>query len=108
VVDGSVEGFALDIPQRHVDRGNRRHGHRTFAPVGSAIEVLPDVLGLKGITTNEAWDHMFREVANYGEFATIDPAIAEAVDALVGVNLQGDKISSRRTDEDFGVFDLHA
>lgn len=47
IVDRRIERFALDVPQRHVDRRNRRHGNRAAAPVCTTVEVLPDVLALE-------------------------------------------------------------
>src|ERR1019366_3995500 len=58
VVRGRVERFAFEIPQSHVDRTDRGHGYRTTAPIRAAIEVLPNVLGLKRVAPNEAGDHM--------------------------------------------------
>ena len=54
VVDRRVERLALDVPQRHVDRGDGGHGDGTAAPVRSAIEVLPDVFGLEGVAVDDA------------------------------------------------------
>ncbi len=45
VVDGSVEGFAFDVPESDVDGADRGHGDGAATPVGAAIEVLPDVFG---------------------------------------------------------------
>src|SRR5580693_9308261 len=54
VVNRSVEGFALDVPQGDVDRANRSHGYGAAAPIRAAIEILPDVFGLKRIAADEA------------------------------------------------------
>ena len=51
---------------------------------------------------------MIGEIAGHSELAAVKRAVAKAVDALIGVDLQCDEISSRRADEDLGVFDLHS
>ena len=58
VVDGRVERFALDVPQRHVDGGDGGHRDRAAPPVGSAIEILPDVFDLERIAADEAGKHV--------------------------------------------------
>ena len=60
VVDGRVQRLALDVPERNVNGADCRHGHRTAPPVCTAIEILPDILGLEGIAANEAWKHVVR------------------------------------------------
>src|SRR5207249_3088168 len=54
VVDGDVEGLALDVPEGDVDGGDGGHGDGAAPPVGSAIEILPDVFGLEGVSADEA------------------------------------------------------
>src|SRR5580658_7285001 len=57
VIDRSVESFALDVPQGHVDSGDRRHGYRAPAPIGSAIQILPDIFRLKWIASDDTGDN---------------------------------------------------
>jgi hypothetical protein len=57
-VKRSIERPCLDIPESNVDRRDRTHDYGTMPPIGSAIEVLPDVFDLKGIGPNKAWDHV--------------------------------------------------
>ena len=46
-------GFGFDIPQRHINGGNRRHGHRAAAPVSTFVEELPDIFDAVSITANQ-------------------------------------------------------
>ncbi len=66
VVDGSVEGLALDVPEGDVDGGDGGHGDGAAPPVGSAIEVLPDVFGLEGIAADDAGEDVVFEVGGDG------------------------------------------
>ena len=61
VVDGSLQGFAFDVPEGHVDGGDGGHGDGAAAPVGSAVEILPDVFDLKRIAADEAGDQVVRQ-----------------------------------------------
>ena len=66
VVDGGVEGLALDVPEGDVDGGDGGHGDGAAPPVGSAIEVLPDVFGLEGVAADEAGEDVVLQVGGYG------------------------------------------
>jgi hypothetical protein len=83
VIERCVERLALDVPQRHVHGGDRAHGHRPFAPVRTAIKILPDVIGLKWIAADDARNDIFRKVAGYGKLAAVQRAIPKPVDAFV-------------------------
>src|SRR6185503_1500363 len=107
VVDGRVESLAFDIPEGDIDGGNRGHGDGAATPIGSAIEVLPDVFRLEGIATDEARDNVLGEVTRDGQFAAVEGPVAESVNALVGFDLQRDKIAARRSDVDASASNLH-
>src|SRR5438105_4988352 len=63
VVDGGVEGLALDVPEGDVDGGDGGHGDGAASPIGSAVEVLPDVFGLEGVAAYEAGEDVVLQVA---------------------------------------------
>ncbi len=107
VVHRRVKRFALDVPQRHIDGGDGTHRHRTTTPVRAAIQVLPDVFRSRWIATDEARNDVIRKIAGDREFAPVQRCVAESIDAFVRVDLERDKVSSRRADQDFGVFNLH-
>ena len=44
LVDGHIQGLALDVPERGIHSRDRAHGHGAAAPVRALIKVLPDVL----------------------------------------------------------------
>jgi hypothetical protein len=92
VEDGGVEGFALDVPESDVDGGDGGHGDGAASPVGSAIEVLPDVFGLEGVAADEAGEDVVLQVGGYGELAAVEGGVAEAVDAFVGVDSRVTKL----------------
>ena len=93
VVDGGVERLALDVPESDVDGGDGGHGDGASAPVGSAVEVLPDVLGLEGVTADDAGEDVVLEVGGDGELAAVEGGVAEAIDPFVGVDAEGDEVA---------------
>ena len=99
--------LGLDIPQRHINRGNRPHRHRSAAPVCAAIEILPDVLDAARVHADQAGDHVIREVGNDRKLAAIQRAIADTVDALIGFDLERNEITPRAGDDDAGSSYLH-
>ena len=62
LVDGEAGDLAVEIPQGHVDRGDRGHGHRTAAPVGALVEVLPGVLDPAGVPADQQRAQMVAQV----------------------------------------------
>src|SRR5581483_2884596 len=108
VVQRRVQRLCLDVPQGHVHGGNGGHGYRASSPIGPSIQILPDVLSLKGIAANDARDDVVREITGYGKLSAIEGAISQAVNAFICEDLQGYKISSGRADEDLSICDLHA
>ena len=88
VVDGCLQRLALDVPERHVDGSDRRHGHWPAPPVGAAIEILPNVFRLERIAPDQARDQMVGQVRRHGQLTAIQRGVAESVDAFVGKNLQ--------------------
>src|ERR1019366_6584005 len=62
VVDRSVQGLTLDVPQRDVHCRDCRHCNRTTPPICSAVEILPDVFALKWIPADDAWNHVLCKV----------------------------------------------
>src|SRR4029079_1404698 len=71
LVERLAADFALDVPQRGVDRGDRAHRHGAAPPVGAAVEVLPDVFDLRGIAADQAGDHVVCEVGGDRQLAPV-------------------------------------
>ena len=62
LIERHAGGLGLDVPQRHVDGGNRRHGHRSASPIGPAIEILPDLLDPARISAQQAGNDMIVQI----------------------------------------------
>jgi hypothetical protein len=107
LVEWHAGHLGLDVPQRHVDRGNRTHGHRAAPPVGAAIEVLPDILDATRIHANEAGGHVFLEIGHDGLLASVQGGIPDAVDTLVSHYLKSNEIAPWAGGNDAGGGDLH-
>src|SRR5258706_4459548 len=84
LVDGNVEGFALDVPERGIDRGYRRHGDRTAAPVRTFVEIMPSVFDAPRVAADENRDYVIGEIAGDGEFAAVKRGVTETVEAVFG------------------------
>src|SRR4029077_5568985 len=84
LIDGNVEGFALDVPERSVDRGDRGHGDRAAAPVRAFVKVLPEVFDATGVAADEKRDDVIGQIAGDGKFAAVERGVTEAVDAVFG------------------------
>src|SRR3989454_10351005 len=108
IVKRRVERLTFDVPECHIHGGNGAHGDRSFSPVGAAVEILPDIFGLKRVASNETRNQMVRQVTGDRKFAPVQSAISEPVDSFVGVDFESDEIPSGGTDKDFGVFDFHS
>src|SRR3954468_20957692 len=107
LVDGRAERLALDVPQRHVDRGNRRHRHRPAAPVGTLVEQLPDVLDAPRIAPHEQRQHVIREVTRDRELAAVQRGVAKADQAVDRLEPQRDEIAPGTADDDAAVGERH-
>ena len=108
LVDRHAERLALDVPQRGVDRGDRRHRHRPAPPVGALVEVLPDVLDAARVAPDQQRDHVV------GRGSSRPPARARSASrrrarrcrprsSIFSVT----KLRPGRADDHLGVDDLH-
>ena len=107
LVQRRVQRFSLDIPERGIDRGDRRHGDRPAAPIPPFIEVLPGVLNAPGVASDQQRDEVIAQIAGYREFASIQGGIAKAGYTFLGGDFQRDKISARATNNHLCVRDSH-
>lgn len=99
--------LCLDVPQRHVDGRNRSHRHWPAPPVGTAIEVLPDILDPLRVHSDQARDDVLFEVGDDLQLPPVQCRVADAINALIGFNLQRDEITPRAADDDPGDGNLH-
>ncbi len=106
LIDRQARDLALDVPQRHVDGRQGGHGHRTAAPVRAAIEELPDVLDLMGVTADQAGDHVIPQEADHRQFAPVQGGVADPGDSVLGRDLQRHEVAAGTGDDDLGVDDL--
>ena len=108
LVERHARQLGLDIPQRHVDRRDRAHRHRAAPPIGAAIEILPDVLGIARVHAKQAGDDVVFQIGHNRLLAPVQRRIADAVNPLVGLDLQRHEIAPRAGDDDAGGGDLHS
>src|SRR5690606_8485688 len=94
--------------ERRVYRGDGAHRHRATPPVGALVEVLPGVLDAPRIATDEERQQVVVQVARDGELAAVERGVAEAGDAILRRQLEGDEVPAGTGDDDPGVGDPHA
>jgi hypothetical protein len=74
VVDRRLQGFAFDIPKRHVDGCDGRHGYGAATPICAAIEILPYVFRLKRIPADQARNDVVLKIGSHGKFTPLSVA----------------------------------
>src|SRR5699024_7443489 len=97
-----------DVPQRHVDRGDRTHRHRAAAPVRAAVEVLPDRLDLRFVPADQGGSDMIAQVGGDGELAAVQGAVAEPGETIGGGDRDGDEVAAGAGDVHVDAIDGHA
>ena len=102
LVERQPGDLGLDVPERHVDRGDRRHRDRAASPVGAAVEVLPGVLDRVRVPADEQRRDVVPEVGRDGELPPVERGVTQAGDAVGGDDAQRDEIAARRGDDDVG------
>jgi glucuronate isomerase len=107
LVKRHLRDFRFDVPERHVDGCDRRHRHRTSAPVRSAIKILPNVFDLMRIAADQARNHVFFEVRDDSELAAVESRVAETEDTFVGDEFQRHEIAVGARDDHPTFEDLH-
>ena len=68
---------------------------------------MPDVFGLKRIAPDQARNKVILQIADDGQFASIQSGVTQTVDALVGFDLQGDEIASGTADNHLCAENFH-
>jgi hypothetical protein len=99
--------LGLDVPERDVDCGDGAHRHGATAPVGTSIEELPDVFDPARIHADDRGCDVVREVRDDRQLAPVERGVADAVDTLIGLDLQGHEIPAGTGDDDSGSRDFH-
>src|SRR6187399_1897122 len=77
-IERQARHLAENVPQRHVDSGERGHLHRSATPVRAAIEKLPDVLDAPRVAADEIRHHVVLQIRSDGEFPAIQSRVANA------------------------------
>ena len=94
LVERQPGDLALDVPERHVDRGDRRHRHRPAAPVGAAVEVLPGVLDAVRVAVDQQRHDVLAQVGGDRQLAPVEGRVAEPGDAVIGRQLERDEVAA--------------
>ena len=107
LINGHARALALDVPQRQVHPSQRRHLHRTAAPIGAAIEVLPGVFDGFGVAPDEQRRQVLFERRRHGQLAAVQCGVTHAVKPrLAREDFHQDVIAVGTGDDDTHVGDL--
>jgi hypothetical protein len=88
-IDGHAPELAGDVPQGHVDGGQRVHHERAAADVAmGAVDFLPDVLDARRVLAVDQIEQDFDERLGDARIDALD--LAPAGDAVVGLDLDED------------------
>jgi hypothetical protein len=68
---------------------------------------LPGVLDAGGVPAEEERYDVVVQVGTHGQLTAVERGVAEAGDAVLGGDAQGDEVPSRTGDDDLGGHDLH-
>ena len=88
LIDRHVRPFALDVPQRHVKPAESVVQHRTIAPIGTRVGVLPKVLDIVRVPAARKRIKILLDGGHHGEWTLVEGGAAEAVQTgLAGLDL---------------------
>ena len=102
-----IQALRLDIPQRDVDRRDRRHGYRSASPVSALIKVLPGVLDAAGVPADQQGHDVVGQIRRDREFASVQSGITQPVNSIFGDDLERDEIASRAANNHLCVYNFH-
>ena len=102
LVERHPRRLGLDVPQRGVDRGDRRHRDRPAAPVGALVEQLPGVLDARRVAAGQQRADVLAQVRRDRQLAAVERRVAEAGQPVAGRQLERDEVAPRAADDDLG------
>src|SRR6266508_4619321 len=106
-VDRDAQRFALDVPEGDVDGGDGGGGDLAGREEAAPEHLLPEVLDAAGVLADEEGLEVLDHALD-GELAAGDAALADAGDALVGVDDDEEVVPAAAPDGvDLDVGDLH-
>lgn len=104
LINRHAVALALDIPQCLIDARDGAHRQRAAAVESAAVEHLPDVFDVVGVTTDEIFAQLVHGGGS-GRGAALDDGFTPAADAFVGADFE--EQPTRRDGEQFDTGDFH-
>ena len=107
LIDRQIGDFSLDVPQCHIDRANRRHGHRAAPPVSAFIEVLPYIFNFLRIAANQQRADMILQIRGDGKLTTIQCGVTYPCKSFICRDFKSNEVASGATYDNFCANNFH-
>ena len=86
------------LSDAHQNPGSRRYRHAA-APIGAAMEILPNILDLMRIAADQAGNDVIAEVAGNCELTAVERCVAESGYAVFCLYFQRDEVARGAGDD---------
>ena len=107
LIDRQIGDFPLDVPQCHIDRANRRHGHRAAPPVSAFIEVLPYIFNFLRIAANQQRADMILQIRGDRKLTTIQCGVTDSCKSFICRYFKSNEVASGATHDHFCANNFH-
>jgi hypothetical protein len=107
LVDGKTGNLALDIPESDIDGRDGGHGDRATTPVGTLVQVVPEILDAVRGAADQQWADVVAQVGRHSQFTPIERGIPDPGHPGLGLDDKGHVVAPWRADDDACVDDLH-
>ena len=107
LVDRHPGQLALDVPQRHVHRGDRGHRDRAAAPVRGPVQELPGVLDPVRVLADQQLRDVLLQIRGHRELPPVQRRVADPRHTILRGDPQGHEVPRRAGHKDFSSNDFH-
>ncbi len=107
IIDRHAQSFALDVPQRDIDRRDGRHEDALGREKAAAHEQLPNMFDARRVLADQERLEMF-DGTDHRHLASGNPRLTDAVNPLIGVDDHKQEIAASAPHrKGLDICDLH-